>query len=185
MAYSRSQEPFLLTKARWFRSSGICSANDSVTHGIRVSAVIAGRSVGEHRDITDIGVSFRARALQDGIVASRIQSRTGGTAVRFTAQNEHTPSIPSSIIELHPAQAHQSETIETAVPTLHMLRYGSTRALVPVFILLNSLSREKSWGIQRRSRQHHSRLRSMSRRIRTKSSASDIEEGCLLQCVQS
>jgi hypothetical protein len=131
MTYSRSQEPFLLTKARWFASSGICSANNSVTHGIRVSAVIAGRSVGEHRDITDIGVSFRARALQDGVVASRIQSRTGGTAVRFTAQNEHTPSIPSSIIVLHPAQAHQSETIETAVPTLRMLRYGKPAGVGP------------------------------------------------------
>jgi hypothetical protein len=51
--------------------------------------------------------------------------------VFFAPPKERTVSIPSSIIVIHPAQTHQSETIETTVPTLRTSGHSKHGGVAP------------------------------------------------------
>jgi len=49
----------------------------------------------------------------------------------FAPPKKQTASIPSSIIVVHPAQTHQSETIEVTVPTLRTSSYSKHAGVSP------------------------------------------------------
>src|SRR5262249_36563933 len=49
----------------------------------------------------------------------------------FEPSTKQADSLPSSVIVVHSAQTHQSDTMEVTVPTLHTSRYSKRAGVTP------------------------------------------------------